>query len=274
MLSVPFSPVITLPKNPYGRDIAVGDIHGMWDLLKRALRAINFNARSDRLFCTGDLVDKGIDHTQFARWVNLSWFHPAMGNHDGSIAFGDDPQYANRGLACQFTNHLWYFQLSAPERAAIAATLAKLPLAIEIETDDQPIVIVHAGLGSQETHWPAFRDRLNRGDVATVKRALWDRSSFPKPEEVLQRTGRTITGARHLIHGHNIIKSPQAETARDGNRFYIDTGAYKSFTRKGTLEADSFDLTLIDVHNPAVPLYSPVHRPEPVLDCRTAAPGR
>ncbi len=36
--------------NTHGRDFAVGDIHGAFGALQRALEAIGFDARKDRLF--------------------------------------------------------------------------------------------------------------------------------------------------------------------------------------------------------------------------------
>jgi len=45
--------------NTHRRDFAVGDIHGAFDALQRAMEAIGFDARKDRLFSVGDLVDRG-----------------------------------------------------------------------------------------------------------------------------------------------------------------------------------------------------------------------
>ena len=46
-------------RNRIGRDFAVGDIHGCFTALQIALDAIGFSPETDRLFCAGDLVDRG-----------------------------------------------------------------------------------------------------------------------------------------------------------------------------------------------------------------------
>ena len=49
----------TFTANPYGRDFVVGDVHGCVSALHRQLSALKFDYQHDRLFCTGDLVDRG-----------------------------------------------------------------------------------------------------------------------------------------------------------------------------------------------------------------------
>lgn len=46
-------------ENLDGKDYIIGDIHGCYDELIIALRYINFNFDHDRLFCVGDVVDRG-----------------------------------------------------------------------------------------------------------------------------------------------------------------------------------------------------------------------
>ena len=46
-------------QNTRGRDFVVGDLHGCFDHLRVMLEHIQFNRVTDRLFCVGDLVDRG-----------------------------------------------------------------------------------------------------------------------------------------------------------------------------------------------------------------------
>jgi serine/threonine protein phosphatase 1 len=44
-----------------GRDFIVGDLHGCRSMLDELLEHANFDPQKDRLFSTGDLVDRGPD---------------------------------------------------------------------------------------------------------------------------------------------------------------------------------------------------------------------
>ena len=66
-------------KNLVGRDFVVGDIHGAFTKLKQALEKIEFNTEVDRLFCVGDLVDRGGENEQATDWLFKPWFHTVRG---------------------------------------------------------------------------------------------------------------------------------------------------------------------------------------------------
>lgn len=55
--------------NTHGRDFAVGDTHGAFGALQRALEAIGFDAQKYRLFSVGDLVDRGPESHQVLVWL-------------------------------------------------------------------------------------------------------------------------------------------------------------------------------------------------------------
>ena len=61
--------------NQSGRDLIVGDIHGGFSRLQLALDAVHFNPVVDRLFCVGDLVDRGPESAQALDWLARPWFH-------------------------------------------------------------------------------------------------------------------------------------------------------------------------------------------------------
>ena len=69
-------------RNRIGRDFAVGDIHGCFTALQIALDAIGFSPETDRLFCAGDLVDRGPGSHLVVDWLDKPWFFSTRGNHE------------------------------------------------------------------------------------------------------------------------------------------------------------------------------------------------
>lgn len=68
--------------NEKGRDFFVGDIHGTFHVLDQAIKAIGFDKTKDRLFCTGDLFDRGPFEHRVMEFLGQPWFFCIMGNHD------------------------------------------------------------------------------------------------------------------------------------------------------------------------------------------------
>lgn len=78
----PPSLVRRYPKNERGRDFIIGDLHGCLPLLQRLLDHVNFDPGTDRVFSTGDIVDRGPDVAGCLELLNQAWFHAVMGNHE------------------------------------------------------------------------------------------------------------------------------------------------------------------------------------------------
>ena len=49
----------TFSPNDVGNDYICSDIHGHFSLLEAELSLISFDKNKDRLFCVGDLIDRG-----------------------------------------------------------------------------------------------------------------------------------------------------------------------------------------------------------------------
>ncbi|WP_137937041.1 metallophosphoesterase [Chitinivorax sp. B] len=71
-----------LPENIKGRDFIVGDVHGCLDDLITMLERVNFDPAVDRLFATGDLVDRGARSLDCLRLLRQPWLHTVQGNHE------------------------------------------------------------------------------------------------------------------------------------------------------------------------------------------------
>ncbi len=68
--------------NKKGRDFVVGDIHGHFTRFMKLLDAVKFDATVDRIFSTGDLIDRGVENEECLRLLNNDWFNATIGNHE------------------------------------------------------------------------------------------------------------------------------------------------------------------------------------------------
>ena len=76
----------TVALNRLGRDLVVGGVHGCFRTLERALVHLGFDARRDRFFGVGDLVDRGPHSIEAADWLGYQ-IHNAEFDcvHEGAV---------------------------------------------------------------------------------------------------------------------------------------------------------------------------------------------
>jgi serine/threonine protein phosphatase 1 len=209
--------------NSLGRDIAVGDIHGCFSTLRTALAAVSFDEQRDRLFSVGDLVDRGPESRDVVEWLKQPWFHAVCGNHDFMAwrrALGDpykDVDHRVHGGE--------WLDACTPERVReIGERLSQLPLAMEVETPDGLVGMVHADYPYDD--WASMQ--AGTLDAQDVECCMWSEARYKT------RYASTVRGLRALIHGHKVVRTP----AKLGNVHFIDTG--------GWLDQGRF--TLLDLH--------------------------
>jgi serine/threonine protein phosphatase 1 len=199
-----------------GRDIAVGDIHGCFTELQRGLDAIGFDVSRDRLISVGDLVDRGPESDHVLRWLEQPWFHAICGNHDAMT------WRSALGRPYTQVDHLlhggaWLQAVPAIEQRRIGERLAALPLAMEVETRQGAVGLVHADCPFDDWHemrkvrWP------EAGEESTLRECcLWS------IERYRRRYAGRIKNVRAVVHGHVTIRAAQVL----GNVHYIDTGGW------------------------------------------------
>ncbi|MCI0651486.1 MAG: symmetrical bis(5'-nucleosyl)-tetraphosphatase [Planctomycetes bacterium] len=117
---------------------AIGDIHGCMRTLERLLERIRFDDARDRLWLTGDLVNRGPASLAVVRWARERErsVTSVLGNHDVHLLACAE---GLRALRAQDT--LAEF-LAAPDRAELLAWLRRRPLLLAAEKHS----LVHAGL--------------------------------------------------------------------------------------------------------------------------------
>ena len=141
-----------------GSTYLVGDIQGCFESLKALLDAVGFGD-ADRLWCVGDLVNRGPDSLAVLRFTRDlgDRFACVLGNHDLhflAMVYGGHPHRATDTMESL---------LAAPDCLELAEWLRRLPLLIE--TGGR--VIVHAGIPHV---WTIGMARENAREVEAVIR--------------------------------------------------------------------------------------------------------
>lgn len=130
---------------------AIGDIQGCYKPLKALLKQVNFNAASDKLWCVGDLINRGpmsLDTLRYLKDID-SAVEIVLGNHDLhflAIYHGVAPMRSKDTLGKL---------LKAPDSDELSEWLRSKPLAhfdsIETSTGIQHYLMIHAGVAPQWT---------------------------------------------------------------------------------------------------------------------------
>lgn len=206
-----------IPENVSGRDFICGDIHGCYSLLYSELDKLNFDETKDRLFCTGDLVDRGPESLDVLDILDKSWFHSVLGNHDlfacefyanklnPNMEFSESTYKLNGGD--------WFISLDTETQRIIANKFSKLPIAIELESKGKLIGMVHADCPFND--WNVFKFELQEPDRALILDCIWNRNRVKNKDQTY------IDNIDRVYHGHTVLENVEVH----GNRHYIDTGA-------------------------------------------------
>ncbi|MGH8380618.1 metallophosphoesterase [Pseudomonas sp.] len=205
--------------NSKGRDFIVGDIHGCFDLLENLLAELHFCSNHDRVFCTGDLIDRGPCSEQVVRWLSYPWFHAVRGNHEQMVldhvaGQGDAARHARNGGA-------WFYSLPEAHQQQIAEALLSMPLAIEVALQNgRKIGIIHA-------ESPCWEDRLGWPDAIALLYSEEPATQLAARQQAMYSRGKItrqdptpIAGIETLYVGHSTV--PQI--LQLGNVVYLDTG--------------------------------------------------
>ena len=248
--------------NQTGRDFVVGDIHGAFDLVLRAMDEINFDPARDRLFSVGDLIDRGPESHRCAKFLAQPYVHAVRGNHEDMLielyADGEPPQEVLDWMAAR--NGLGWWNDASPEiRQDVLDSIRRLPLAIEVATSRGSVGLVHADIPAG-MDWDGFLSAIEAGEKGVIETALWGRDRI--------HAGNTsgVPGVGRIFVGH----TPQwGGLRRFGNVYAIDTGAIF-----GMLDIrNDGRLTLVNVLAQTEELTLP--KPASLIDVRNqdAAPG-
>lgn len=226
-----WQPFLRYAANLNGRDFIVGDIHGAFDLVLRGMRTVRFRPDVDRLFFVGDLVDRGPESARVQKFLQQPYVHGVRGNHEDELVGcykncgpGEDAHPAVLKYLAKMMRADWFLELETGKRLEIVRALAKLPLAIEVETSRGTVGIIHAEV-PPGMNWPTFISKLKSGNDVVRQACLTGR------QRIQGGDNQGVEGVGRLFVGHTIGWSGIQKL---GNVYAIDGGAIF-----GLLEAET-----------------------------------
>jgi len=209
MLLEKVKPHKLISANLHGRDFFVGDIHGQRTLLEKQLKALNFNFSVDRLFCSGDIIDRGEESQACLDLLIQPWFFSTLGNHEALVLQGFE--HVRHWTTLYNNGGLWLKPLlNDPQLLLRLAQLVriKMPLSFTVESALGKIGVVHA---EAPADWLELESlEVNEQSVIPF---IWQRRNLIEP------SGNAINNIDAVVHGHNSLENPVIIN----NQIWIDT---------------------------------------------------
>ena len=237
-----------------GRDFVVGDIHGEFGLLEDLLAFQDFKPEADRLFCLGDLVDRGPFSALAVKFLAQLWFFSLRGNHEQMLL--DAPP---AGVSTIYASNYdltrngaqWWLDLSDDDRWEALEAYGNLPFLMELPTrSGLKVGLVHGEVTLNQS-WQAFVAAVSRRDWDAMHSALWGRN------RVKMGAKSPVPGIDWVISGHTIVKEP----SQLGNVLFIDTGGCLHREGQGCLPLVALEPVLKELVAPqAQPPVAPGNR--------------
>ncbi|MCL2174437.1 MAG: metallophosphoesterase [Treponema sp.] len=210
-------------KNKFGRDFVCGDIHGCFDDLEAELKKIKFNKTFDRLFCTGDLIDRGPRSEMATYYMRRHWFFSVLGNHECMflMANSDTPKRDVFKDGHLKNGGAWAYEMEAEKANEMLTAIDDLPLIIRVGD----VLIAHAAVPAV----PNLEEIENNSDKY-IDTILTYRQAPPT---------LYIPEINTVYVGHTILEKP----TKYGKYIYIDTGLVRRYYNKEGY------LTIIELEN-------------------------
>lgn len=141
----------------------IGDIQGCYEPLRRLLDKINFDTASDRLWCCGDVVNRGGKSLEVLRLLHSmgDQLVITLGNHDFYL-LSDNVRFADGNSK----NREFRRVLEAHDRQQLLGWLQHQPLAFW--SKEYRLLMIHAGVIPQ---WTAKKTRMYAREVQVALRS-------------------------------------------------------------------------------------------------------
>lgn len=205
-------------ENKEGRDFVVGDIHGTFDVLRRALHKAGFNEKIDRLFLLGDYLNRGNHSLDALEFLSYSFVKAIKGNHEVMFLDVFDGESINKNLLDTYIKEqglfTWVEHAKKSDLQVLRNLILSLPTARDVPTPRGLVGFVHADVPVGWS-WQDFKEAAQAGHKALLNHAIWNRSRIENSVDA------GVRGVGRVFVGHTVVKSVQ----KLGNVYYMDTGS-------------------------------------------------
>lgn len=223
--------------NTVGKDYVIGDIHGRYDLVYSALEQVNFNEECDRLFCVGDLIDRGALSYHVLSFLQKPYVYAVRGNHEDILLQLYENEIPSEEKIAYYGEQIglnWWLKVDNENRVKILEQLQKLPLVIEIETLRGTVGLIHADI-DENLSWSEFKTEILNENEKVIEEALWGRT------RLTNNLSYQVEGVGRIYVGHTV----QYKVKKLANVVGIDTGAV--FNQHLTIADIAFKTQLIEM---------------------------
>lgn len=217
--------------NAQGIDYICADIHGHFSLLDGILQNVGFDSRRDRVFCLGDLIDRGDESARALEYLAKPWFYSLMGNHELMLIKACESQSEEVFEWWYYWGGEWANGLSAQDLKQYSDIFKRLPVAMELTLrNGSHVALVHAELPVSAS-WDAISELLSaipedewRLEDYKAAPMVWSKNIVFSSEKE-QKKIKPIQNIEHVFHGHSIV---YCKPLTIGNRTYMDLGSYET----------------------------------------------
>lgn len=240
---------IKLPANTKGRDFIVADIHGQMDKFMDVLNQWDINPEVDRLFISGDMVDRGAASPEVLKFSKQPWVYPIRGNHENMVIdivrnyTWTSIQDALLMEESPIQDHLWLQDISYTEAKEWVEYMDSLPYAYYVEDNVHPFYVAHAQLTKPVSFTLMTVDEVDASvsQAYFQKNITWERSQLKRLSKIGEAylhnefdmyVGKCEHIGYHLqafdkqhpliYVGHSIVPKP----VLFNNHYYQDTGSF------------------------------------------------
>ena len=220
---------LTIELEDGARLLAVGDVHGRYDLLMRSLDKIDYDEEKDFLVTPGDMIDRGLKSTEVVKFfTEHSRRRSTFGNHEDLALAGSHYDWLyNGGRYTQAS-----LSICGKTEEWLKNKVANLPLVLDISVNDLVYRFVHAEIPNMydEAYIQTKLSSENK-DIYFNEALIWGRADIgghfrfgEEGSEVPDRLSKNQPIPTFVGHTPVNYYTNEYKPYKLGTRTYLDMG--------------------------------------------------
>lgn len=232
-----------------GRNLIIGDIHGMYDRMLSALSNAGFDPVQDTLYSVGDLCDRGEGNLEVVQYLmDLPHFLPVVGNHD---------LWLYQFLSDKGASSTWLMPINGGQKTYEAFSVLGYGMrwkirkwlgSFAIARFNEKYIILHAGIPEMignEAQLESLLEGVTLKDVFSdgklpdklIEGVVWDRDYIKSALFPGQYGRKPFRTERTILCGHTPLV--KVLNSSEYHIICIDTGSFVPFGHITVMDMDS-----------------------------------